>query len=324
MNNITKNILVLFGVLFLNQIGLAQSPSIAQLFSVPNYLSPAFAGIQKENDLTILYRNQWPNSPVKYEFNSVNLNFHFEEFQSGLNLNFYSDKQANFIETLHLGAQYSYQLTINESTQLASGIGLNGRFINFNNNNLLTPNQISFIANNASIQVNDPVSFLSQSIQYTNLSAGILFLNPNYWLGISFQNLGNPNLNLSDASARLNKTQYSLQAGINKPIDHDRAIIPFLNYTYWGDRHQYQIGTYFETNPFILGFWLNRTDFISNFIGYRHQNYTFGYSYDINLNSLNGYTGGHELMLKIRFKSKNFILNTEKQKNRRAIACPRF
>ncbi|MFM1912735.1 MAG: hypothetical protein RIR51_573 [Bacteroidota bacterium] len=324
MKYITKYILVLFGILNLNYFGLAQTPAITQLFSTPNYLSPAFAGIYQKNDINILYRNQWPNSPINYEFNSININLPIEIYQSGLNLNLFSDRQANFIETINLGGQYSYQLNLNKFTKLSSGIGINARYLNFNTNSLLSPSQITNIANNTGIFVSDPISLQSQTIKYVNLSIGVLLLNPNFWFGISAQNLGNPNLKISNNNSNLNKKQYSLQTGIKKTLNINTNLTPFINYFYWGNNHRYQIGSYLETNPLVFGTWLNNTDFITSFIGYKSENYSIGYSYDLNLNSIKGYAGGHEIMLTIRFKSKNLIINTDKIQNKRAIACPQF
>lgn len=307
-----------------------QKPQYTQYFLNPLLLNPAVTGIESYTDVKAGYRSQWAGidgAPVttfltlsmplgknylKSGASQVDASgnadpreeilpdsYHASVPHHGIGLMIVSD-QTGPISQNNIGLTYAYHLTLTDKSNLA--LGLMGGFSHFNINILqLNPENTS-----------DPAIFNGKNSNWEpDMSAGIWYYSPKYFIGLSATQLLPQSLYFSSNNTNLQpkiSPQLFANAGLKlflgtdiivtpsallKKVDHEsitfdiNAKISFKNIFWLG-------GSYRQNNSFSVLTGLNINTFIN-----------VAYAYDITTSSLNTLSNGsHEIMLSLLLNNK--------------------
>lgn len=332
----------------------AQDPQFSQNYAIPNLISPAFAGLEGRSKVNFLYRNQWPNLSSNYVFSGLSLDLALERFQSGLGLVLTNDTQFSNLVTNSAGLQYAYHLNLDGNSSLSMGIS--GAYVSrkIDGNGFFFQDQArnAILGDRPGIS-SDPILYqLLNSKNYIDLGSGVLYTNQNSWFGLSVQHLNQANQSLSEFYPNRLSPKFSLQMGTKILLEDsfyepgsvqaqnvEKSISPVLHFKKQGNFTQMDLGTYFTYAPLILGAWYRglpiqttggvRDQKIESIIllaGYRKDNFSIGYSYDLTLSNLGPSTGGaHELSIAYLFDINVLPKKLNGSRLRkRSLACPKF
>lgn len=349
-----KRIIVLFLLGSVFGTAKAQDPQFSQFYAAPLYHNPAFAGSAHVPRFMVNYRNQWPSLSANYVTSVVSGDFYVDKFNSGVGIVLMNDSQgANRLKNTEASLLYSYQLQLSDDSFLR--LGVQGTYSNrgfdvfgltfgdqFNGTGFTNPTQ-------------DP---LANSANYRNanifdVSAGLLYYNPKLWVGFSSHHLTEPNVDLvvantvSTGQGGALPRKYTLTGGVNIPLSNPysnaansgRELIatPAFLIKSQGKFSQLDLGTYFTYSPLTLGVWYrgipikkyqtNRInhDALVVLAGFRFDNFSFGYSYDLTVSNLGFSTGGsHEISISYVFNSFESSLPPYVKRRRKELSCPKF
>jgi type IX secretion system PorP/SprF family membrane protein len=177
MKNFRK-IVLNFSILFCSGFVFAQQESLITMYKDQmNLVNPAFAGIDKETNLSIGFRKQWvgvTNAPESQMFvfgTSLGKNL-------GFGISATNDK--TFIEKqTFVGIDFSYKLKVDEKTDLYFGLKAGGNFYQVNTSGLNTFNGES-----------DP-ALISFSNFRPNIGIGAVLKKENFYMSLSMPKLLN-------------------------------------------------------------------------------------------------------------------------------------
>ena len=330
------------------RVGYAQDPQFSQFYANPLYLNPAFAGGDLAPRVMMNYRNQWPGLSANYVTTSFAVDHYFSNVNSGVGLMFVNDSQGTgSLRSSEVSGQYSYQLRFNESKALR--MGLQGTYGNrrANLSDLTFGDQYTnrgFTGNATA----DPIALNgSPSTHYLSFSTGLLLYSDKYWIGVAAHHINRPEQGFFQVAdgTRL-PLKGSLHAGLRIPfggytglgdeLDREMSISPAINYKFQGKYDQLDLGVYVTYSPIVLGLWYrglpikkyvanisNRESLIA-LVGYRHERFSFGYSYDITVSSLGLPSGGsHEISLAYTFDYEPSPRKRRVKKDKQ-LSCPKF
>lgn len=324
----------------------AQDPQLSQFYAAPLYLNPAFAGSALAPRVTVNYRNQWPALNANYITSIASFDTYSDKINSGFGLMVMNDAQFSNLKTLDVGFQYAYQVKVSEDVRVRAGMQASYVNRSVNYYNLV----FNYDLNNGIVTpiYNDPVADAGPRINYLDFSGGLLAYSDRVWGGISVHHLNRPDQSFSARPERL-PMKISLQAGVKIPLmgwefgnglgydmGRERSLSPAILYKRQGKFDQLDIGTYLTLDPLTLGIWyrgipikqydkgLNNHDALAFLIGYRQDNFSFGYSYDATISSLGMSTGGaHELSLSYTF-DQLFDPKPNYKRRKKELSCPKF
>jgi type IX secretion system PorP/SprF family membrane protein len=309
----------------------AQDTQFSQSYSNPLYLNPAFAGTNERSRITLNYRNQWPGLENKYEAFGVGGDYFVRSINGGFGFSVLKDVAGEHrLSNTHGSISYSQHIRLSRKSTLALGVkgGFGERA--FDDSNLLFADQVINESN-----VSESAALLSESHRYGDLSAGVLFFNDNIWLGMSIHHLNSPNQSMKGSVDPI-PPKYSIHGGGDIPIKEiknvERRFRVAFNYKSQGDWDQLDIGGFFTYQQINFGVWYRGLPLKSYLPGYQNNeaivlltgyevmdSWSIGYSYDITISRLTGYTGGaHEIALVYEFPYR--LPN----KRRRVIPCAKF
>ena len=175
----------------------------------------------------------------------------------------------------------------------------------------------------------------------------MLLYSDRYWVGVAAHHINRPQqafFRTSD-SDRL-PMKGSFQAGLKIPfggytglgdeMEREMSISPALLYKFQGKYDQLDLGVYLTYSPIVLGLWyrglpikkyaanINNHESIIALVGYRQENFSFGYSYDLTVSSLGSASGGaHEISLSYIFDYEQKSRNRRSRKDKQ-LSCPKF
>ena len=352
-----KRIFIFCLVLFCLNIK-AQDIQYSQFYANALYLSPAFAGANQTSRAILHGRLQWPSLDAKYIGTTFSFDHYFEKYRSGIGILFNQDylnsADQNRFRNLEVGLQYAYQVDLSENLVFRPGLQMSFAQKSFNQSNLTWGKQ--FDQNtptgfNTSLPSGEENKIANPQFLYPDVSAGGLLYSENFWVGISAHHLNTPVQSFMNGNDRLN-IKGTLHAGVKIHVaqkdirrygwevdEEETSISPVVLYKMQGKADQLDLGAYFRHNAVVLGAWYRgiptkalaperiNNEAIIALIGFTHNGFNFGYSYDFTISSLKraGTGGAHELSL-----TYNFVIepsNPKKQrppsKNRKPV-CPKF
>lgn len=344
----TKKIFITLLLIGAGLASWAQDPQFSQFYANPLYLNPALAGGANAPRATVNYRNQWPGLSANYVTTAFGLDHYFSHLNSGVGLYVMNDVQGtgNYRST-EVSGLYSYQIRFNENTALR--VGLQGTYANrgADFSSLTFGDQYTnrgFTGN----ATNDPLALNgTPSVSYADFSSGMLLYSDRYWVGVAAHHINRPQqafFRTSD-SDRL-PMKGSFQAGLKIPfggytglgdeMEREMSISPALLYKFQGKYDQLDLGVYLTYSPVVLGLWyrglpikkyapgINNHESIIALVGYRQENFSFGYSYDLTVSSLGSASGGaHEISLSYIFDYEPKSRNRRSRKDKQ-LSCPKF
>jgi type IX secretion system PorP/SprF family membrane protein len=246
-----------------------------------------------------------------------------------------------------IAAQYAYHLRIGES--LVVRLGLQGGFGNrrVDLSGLTFGDQYTNRGYNGNPTADPIIQSGQPNVTFADFGTGLMVYSDRFWAGASLQHLGRPQLSYFRVfeSDRL-PMKGSVHAGYKIPLggftglgDEDEkeiSLSPAVNYRFQGKYSQLDLGMYFTYSPLVVGLWYRgiplkkyvadqiNSDAVIALVGYRHEKFSVGYSYDLTVSKLGTASGGaHEVSLAYTFdfygSPKAKRIRKDKQ-----VSCPKF
>lgn len=307
-----------------------QDASFSQFYASPMYLNPALTGTTWCGRLTLNYRNQWPSLNGHF----VNYNAAFDQsldkINSGYGIMFNSDNMGDgALKTTTVSGLYSYHLQLGREMFLNAGFQATYIQTKLNWEQLVFGDMIDPVSGTiGSTTLETPPPSLSMG--YVDFSAGLFFsYKGKYYGGFAANHLTSPDngfYNLTDSQLQMKMTVHggvNLNVGTN---DHNETIVisPNLLFQQQGKFHQLNVGCYLDYFPFVGGAWLRHNfenaDAAIVLLGFKHNNWKVGYSYDITLSELSNASGGaHEVSF-----AWEFCIERDNRRTLRTINSPAF
>ncbi|MBL4753290.1 MAG: type IX secretion system membrane protein PorP/SprF [Flavobacteriales bacterium] len=301
----------------------AQDPHFSQFYAAQLYLNPAFAGSATGSRIMANYRHQWAGIPGAFVTYAFSLDHNFSRLNSGLGLYFQQDKAGSGgLRTTITGLQYAYHVKLSRKVSARFGADLSFRIRDIDFNNLIFNDQLSK-AGIASTTTETPTSEASTFFDY---GSGIIVFSEKYWVGVALHHLTQPNQALLGGTETILPLKYSVHGGMRIAVKDrygkksEKYVAPAFNYK--GQHHfdQLDVGVSYYSNPVTFGIWyrgipglkalrpgLGNNDALIGLIGYRVDDLSIGYSYDLTISKLAVITslGAHEISLVYEFNNKN-------------------
>jgi len=320
----------------------AQDPEFTQFYAAPIYTNPAMAGTavcqerQAGGRMVLNYRNQWPSLPGTFRTFAASFDQHVDGINGGIGLMAMRDIAGDgLLTTTSLNAVYAYQALFgggrnkNKSRfalRMAIQAGFMQRSIDFNKlrfSDQILPKK-GFVNPTQEALPNNSVSF-------PNFSAGMLLYSGSFYAGLAVHNINEPNQSFfrnTDSGTTLPR-RFTIHAGTVIPLkktkvnqEQGMTISPNILIMTQQKFFQTNIGFYLNRGPFVAGLWFRQTspnsDALIALVGFRYQQFKFGYSYDITVSSARSAApGSHEISAAIEWCVKS----TRRWKR---LVCPGF
>ena len=290
-----KKYTITFLFLFVSKLLFCQSDvKLSSFFLSPLTYNPAYAGSYDGVSITSFYSSQWVGFDGAPE--TININAHGAFFgpNTGLGLEFISDKIGVTSTTKILG-NYSYRVRLNNNWKLSMGIkaGAINNSVNYGLLNIEYPG--NYYAINSSVN--------NMNI---NIGSGLFLFNDTFFFG-----LGIPNLLKNKSSDRFKTTlsnsrpNYYLSTGYTFDLDNNITIQPsVLTRVVNGSVSNTLVATTLNwKEKFYTSLNIDFNSTIGAFAGFRVMDkYLLGYSFDTSINNFSNSNGGiHSFFLNIRF-----------------------
>ncbi|WP_028978583.1 PorP/SprF family type IX secretion system membrane protein [Sporocytophaga myxococcoides] len=331
------------GSLIITNSAFAQDPQFSQYYNAPLYLNPAFAGTAENTRAILNYRNQWPGTGASFITYAASLDHNIESYRSGVGLLVKRDKQGSngALVSTDINLFYSYEVWLSNRWTFRPGIqlGYTNRTIDYASFVFGDQLDNSGLTGGATAD-----AFTGSRLNFLDASAGGLFYDDHFWLGIAGFHLNRPNQSVNGLPDAKLPIKFSLHSGYkfflkswngtrNMP---ERSFTPTFNYKSQGAFDQLDLGAYLTYDPVMFGLWyrgipvknyasglLNNESFIL-MAGIHFNGISFAYSFDLPISKLslgNSY-GAHEISLIYEWE---IPYDKRKIKKRgRTIPCPKF
>lgn len=340
MFNSVRNFVVVV-VLMLTAIAAnAQDPEFTQFYAAPIYTNPALAGTAACDDrqaggrMVLNYRNQWPSLPGTFRTFAASFDQHVDGMNGGVGLMAMRDVAGDgLLTTTSVSGVYSYMALFGGrksskrfALRLAIQAGLMQRAIDFNK--LRFSDQI---LPKKGFVLDTKESFPNNSVSFPNFSAGALLYSGSFYAGVAVHNINEPNQSFfknTDSGTTLPR-RYTVHAGTVIPLkktkknqEPEMTISPNILIMTQQKFFQTNIGFYLNKGPFVAGLWFRQTapnsDALIALVGFRYQQFKFGYSYDITVSSARSAApGSHEISASVEWCVRS-------SKRWKRLVCPGF
>uniref|UniRef100_UPI004047248F PorP/SprF family type IX secretion system membrane protein n=1 Tax=Algoriphagus sp. TaxID=1872435 RepID=UPI004047248F len=322
MNKLT---LLIVCLLFVSKVQ-AQDFHFSQFYSGPLNLNPALTGSSELTRMGINYRKQWPGLDFDFNGYSAFIDHYSFDLQSGIGLvvNSYNEQNMS-LNTTEIGALYAYNLKLSNFASLRMGTQITYARRSGNLENLIYGDQIDVF--NRTVNSNS-IDMLEQldPFGYLDLGVGVLYANPDFWIGISGHHLNNPRmLNSTSSEFEFLPIKYGIQAGWEKELgsagywsnDRERYFSLMANLKKQGVFSQLDLSAQTKYDSFIFGLGfrglmtasseLKNYESLIGIFGVSLQNgLILGYSYDWMISAVGANTkGSHEFSLRYQFLAGN-------------------
>lgn len=310
----------------------AQDPEFTQFYAAPIYTNPAFAGTARCGGRVVLnYRNQWPSLPGTFRTFAGSYDQHFDNIGGGIGIMAMQDVAGDgLLRTTAFSGIYSYQINVSRKFTMRAAIQgtYQQRSIDFDR--LRFADQIE--ARKGFVNPTNE-ALPSETVSYPNFAAGVIGYTKNFYAGIAVHNLNEPNQSFYGNSDRGTTVprRFTFHSGLVIPLEKGRrgsdvpemSISPNILIMAQEKFFQMNFGFYVNKGPLVAGMWFRQTapnsDALLVLVGFRHNQFKFGYSYDITVSSARAAAAGsHEISAAIEWCSK------KPRKRYRKLNCPDF
>lgn len=327
--NLKRSIILLFALLIC-VCSNAQDIRFTQPFAVPSKLNPASLGGNNDLKAMINYRNQWAGIEDGYQ--TYNFTFLYPLFLGNGNqkIDFgllgLSD-QAGAWNTLDISLSIGYKLKLTESNHNLS-LALVGGFVqkSLDAANLTYDDQ--YVAGSFTSVNPTSETIVTEKLGYPDIGTGLMwFYNPsredakiNGWFGISAFHINQPNESFTGETSKL-PMKIGYQTGIRIFSNSGLDFTPNVRVTTQASVTEVSPGLYVDYNladnkgRFVFGSWYRQGNAFAFLLGFEHNYFTIGYSYDLGISTLNQSVSGlmvHEATIGYRIdwgKKRGLELN---------------
>jgi type IX secretion system PorP/SprF family membrane protein len=295
----------------------AQDPIFTQFYLVPETLNPAFTGIANTWNAGIIHRRQWPdgNRKIDTQYAFAN-NVVSEQIGVGITILNHHEVFTNYNYAQVNGA-FSYRVDLNYDWRLRLGLEAGYGRKDFNFGSLLLEDQININDGSISPGSIDPgVLNYSNKIDFLDISAGFVIDQENAWFGVALKHLNRPDISFTEYANSPLDMFLTVHGGYyvefsnspSKLLPEDSTLLLTANYMRQSQYNRLDIGTVMDFSMFSLGV-LAATNpegrspnshiitSINPVVSVKLNEFTFGYSYDINTSKIGQTQGVHELTL---------------------------
>jgi len=319
-------IIILF--YFIAKNGYAQDSQFSQFYASPLYLAPSFSGSTDGDRINVNYRNQWPDISKSFQTYSVGYDHYFPHLKSGFGLLLFREQAgASVLATTNVGITYAYKFRFRNGWRISPGIGFyyTQRNLNFNS--------LEFYDELYSGSGTTEQDILGKKADI-DASFSVLGFNKNIWVGFTWDRILKPNRSLT-GDVMEDPWKFSVYGGTRFKIfdkynwASGQSLSPSFLYKVQDKYSQLDLGVYWYQMPLVLGVWyrgipvfkeLASNDAIAFLVGFKLDQFSIGYSYDLTISKLVGFTGGaHEISITYLFNQ-----GVTKREKRRMIPCPSF
>jgi len=277
------------------------------------YLNPSFSGSNHGVRNQTVYRNQRQNLSGTTVLFNTSFDGYVEKIKGGVSLSFYSKHIGRgLIRQNRVSMAYAqYFSSPNSDIKIIPSVQFN-----YGVNNLRT-NQLSFpTPSYPQFGLSPNLSSAPKgSVNYYDLSAGLLFYSGSVYFGASVFNILQPNI--SFAGIYKVPVRAVLHASNNIAINRRAKANLFASYAAQGifstvnirllntyaNKFLWGLGyiAYFDKNPKFF----NNANNLSFYVGYRSGPFTINYTYDVPVGKLFDSTyGSHELSFSLSFQKQ--------------------
>lgn len=251
-------------------------------------INPAYAGIHDVLNSTIISRSQWTGIEGAPLTNSVNISSSFMDNQSGLGLLYVNDIYG-VNSNSEIQMMYSYRIEMLGGKVLSMGV--QGGMIHYD-----------YDYDKLNTEFADP-SLIANQDNFTkgNFGAGVFFMTPNYYAGLSVPRILNGDINVGDSTSTRYRRHFYVSAGIILDKWFSLKFKPsVLLKVVDGKTASMDLTAQILLKEII---WLGVTIRDFNSAGFTTQfeisdQFRMGYTFEVPLNSLASKNfGTHELML---------------------------
>jgi type IX secretion system PorP/SprF family membrane protein len=304
----------------------AQDPQFSQFYATSLNLAPSLAGSTDGSKVTLNYRNQWPFISNGFKTYLMSVDHFFSRLNSGIGVMAMREQAGSGnLSSTYFGAAYAYHIKINRNWSMRPGLMMNYLQRNIDFSQLVFTDQIN--SGNSTIEV-----VQTPKVWRLDFASSVIFFNQHLWFGSTVKHLTKPNVSFLGDDMRLGRN-YSVYGGARIALKDISAAFPRGHYIYpsmqfrWQDTYkQLDAGVYWEINPLLFGIryrgipvfkTLPNSDAIIFLAGFKQENITFSYSYDLTISRLLGSGGGgaHEIALIYNF-------NKDLKIKRKPMPCP--
>lgn len=306
-----KAVLLSISILFGLQV-FAQDPQFSQIYAIPLYMGPSFAGSTGGTRIGLNFRDQWPAVDKEFISYSISADHYFNGTSNGIGMILYQDHSGmGNLTTSNISVQYAYAFNLDKKFSIRPGIQFS--FVN----RRIDYSKIIF-GDQLSLQAVKPASIepqLNTSINYLDFSASLLANHPEFWFGLTFNHLSQPNESLLGAKAQV-PIKMNVFGGKKFVIKHrslrnqKKNVYAMIQFKSQEQYFQALIGCFWENNDFITGLWYRgvpvqktygsyrNNDAFIFLVGYQFREFSVGYSYDFTTSRLvSNSAGSHEISL---------------------------
>ncbi len=347
-------LIVILGLCF--SLGFAQDPQFTQFYAAPLYHNPAFTGGGYAPRVIFNFRNQWPSLNANFVTTAASVDHYIDNINSGIGVSFLSDAQGNSrLKNTEVALMYAYQLKVSEKGFLRMGLQGAYSYRTFDPSGLtfgdqLGPNGHTGNPSNDPILTNSPFNY-----KLYDFASGLLYYNPKAFVGVSVHHITRPSLSFSDnytpssgcISGDCIPRKIMVNGGLNIPlnnpftnaanIDKEFVATPAFLFKQQGKFTQLDLGAYVTYTPLTLGLWYrgiplkkapltrNNHDAVAALVGFRFENFSVGYSYDLTVSGLGASSGGsHEISISYQLDPFENEKNPYRKRRKKELACPKF
>jgi len=325
----------------------AQDPQFTQFYAAPLYLNPGFAGATLQSRAVFNGRAQWAGISKPFVTYAASFDYNFDKFKSGLGVLAVFDKAGTgSLTSSAFSAIYSYKVNLPYKWTFRPGLQFTYGSRSLDYYKLTFGDQLDL---NASVPLSTSETFdRTQRINYFDFSAGGILHNDKFWFGISAHHLNRPDESLNNGKSIV-PTKFNILGGVKIDLvnsvyksrkTREQSITPTFMYKFQGKYDQLDLGFYYNYTPLVIGLWYRgipaikkyapgygNNDAIAILLGFRQEDFTIGYSYDLTISKLSptNTTGSHEISISYVFEKGG--LGNRKRKIRRkdmVIPCPKF
>ncbi len=323
-------IIILSFIALLNHV--SADPQLSQFYASPLYLAPSFAGATGGTRIGLNFRDQWPKIPGSFITYAVSVDHYVESYKSGLGLMILRDQAGGGkLNLTDIAGQYSYNIKINNTWHLRPGL----EFTYFQRSKDYSK---IYFSDQMSLDGINPTSvelFTDDKLSYYDFATSVMAHNKDLWFGATADHLIkiNPALRENDAYAPM---KFTVFGGGNIPFqkvsyrkDISKLLLAF-HFRSQGTLQQLDFGTYYQKNELLVGLWYRgipvfgpSNDALTVMLGYKVNDFTIGYSYDITISKLITHTGGaHELSFTYEIPKRQGW--SKRRSKVTAVPCPIF
>ena len=295
-----KKVIFVF-ILFLVNFSFSQEMIYTTQSKLMHITNPSFFGLNSWNRSGLLYSTTEinPNETQNNKFFFGSYSFDLQNFSLGVQFNNFTAPNIGYKKN-DLNLSYIYKVEFGNDVWFLPSINVGFSSKNLNPASLVFEDQINSITGYVNQESIDPLADFFFAKNYTNLGASFILHSADFLLGLSFENLNQPNIADNDDVEFLIPITIGFQAAYEFNLNpYDRRFLPRYSYlySYASVRRSNESMNVYTSQEFQLGeFSIGANQQFGIFdsfsflnvglnVGLSYENFDFGVSYAFALQS---------------------------------------